>query len=68
MGLFQWFSFAAMLSPYFKTFEGSDYGNKHNRIALPELECNRIVILALRNLYHQVAFIYLHLVSEVNFC
>ena len=25
IGLVQWFSFAAMLSPYFKSFEGSDF-------------------------------------------
>ena len=40
MALFQWIFFAAMLSPYFESFEGSDYGNKPNRFAIPELESN----------------------------
>ena len=74
IGLFQWFSFAAMLGPYFKSFESSDYGNKPIRFAIPELKRNRfyqhhllLVPLALRNLLHHIAFVYLHLVTEVSF-
>ena len=44
ISLFQWFSYAAKLGPYFKFFEGSAYGNKPNRFAIPELESNRVFI------------------------
>ena len=44
IGLVQWVSFAAMLSPYLKSFEVSDFGKKPNRFAIPELEGSRVVI------------------------
>ena len=44
IGLVQWVSFAAMLSPYLKSFEGSDFGSKPNKFAIPELEYSRVVI------------------------
>ena len=43
IGLVQWVSFAAMLSPYFKSFEDSDLGSVTNRFGIPELECSRVV-------------------------
>ena len=43
IGLVQWVSFAAMLSPYFKSFEDSDFGSVPNRFGIPELECSRVV-------------------------
>ena len=44
IGLVQRVSFAAMLSPYLKSFEGSDFGSKPTRFAIPELKCSRVVI------------------------
>ena len=44
IGLIQWFSFAAMLSPYFKSFEVVTLGSKSNRFAIPKLECDWIVV------------------------
>ena len=57
IGLVQWVFFAAMLSPYLKSSEGSDFGSKPNRFAIPELECSRVIIsfaarsLGSKNLY-----------------
>ena len=67
-GLVQWVFFAAMLSPYLKSFEENYFGNKPNRFAIPELEGSRAVIsFAARSLGYKksfhTAFIYLHLVS-----
>ena len=68
IGVVQGVSFAAVLSPHLKSFEGSDFGNKLNRFAIPELECSRVVIsFAARSLGSKksllTAFMYLHLVS-----
>ena len=68
IGLVQWVSFAAMLSPYLKSFEGSDFGSKPNRFAIPQFKCFRIVIsFAVRSLDYKkslhTTFIYLYLVS-----
>ena len=38
IGLVQWFSFAAMLSPYSKSFEVETLGSKSNRFAIPKSE------------------------------
>ena len=72
IGLVQWVSFAAMLSSYLKSFEGSDFGSKPNRLAIPELESSRVVVFfAARSLSSKKslhsAFLYLHLVSYVLF-
>ena len=66
--LVQWVSFAAMLSPYLKSYEDSDFGSKPNKFAIPELECSRAVIsFAARSLgskkFLHTAFIYSHLDS-----
>ena len=44
IGRVQWFSFAAMLSPHFKTFEDVILGSKSNRFAIPKLEREWIVV------------------------
>ena len=66
--LVQWVSFAAMLSPKLKSFEGGDFGSKPNSFAIPELKCIQVVIsFAARSLgsmkTSHSAFIYLHLVN-----
>ena len=68
IGLAQWVSFAAMLSPYLKTLKGSDFGSKPNRFAIAEVECGRVVIsFAARCLGSKkslrTAFLCLHLVG-----
>ena len=44
IGLVQWFSFAAMLSPYSKSFEVVTLGSKSNRFAIPKLESDWVVV------------------------
>ena len=72
IGLVSWVSFAEMLSTYLKSFEASEFGNKPDRFAIPELECSRVVISflaamlvlwALRNLYILHLYIYKLLVK-----
>ena len=43
IGLVQWCSFAAMLSPYFESFEVMTLGSKSNRFDITKLECDCIV-------------------------
>ena len=44
IGLVQWVSFAASFSPYLKSFEGSDFGSKPKRFAIPESDFSRVAI------------------------
>ena len=68
IGLVQWVSFAAILSPYLKSFEGSHFGGKPNRFTISELECSQVAIsfaassLGSKKTFH-IAFIFLYLVS-----
>ena len=68
IGLVSCVYFAEMLSTYLKSFESSEFGNKPDRFAIPELESNRVVIsfparsLGSKKSLH-TAFLYLHVVS-----
>ena len=44
IGLIPRFSFAAMLGPYFKSFEVVTLGSKSNRFAIPKLKCDCVVV------------------------
>ena len=73
IGLFQRVSFAAILGPYFISFEGSDFGKNPNRFAIPELDCNLIFIsFAARSFGSEIsllhfAFKWQNFVCEVSF-
>ena len=44
IAMVQCVSFAAIVSPYLKSFEGGDFSSNWNRFVIPELECSRVVI------------------------
>ena len=58
IGLIQWFFFAAMLSPYFKSFEVVTLGSKSNRFAIPKLESDWIVVFFAARLLGSTKFIH----------
>ena len=66
IGLVQWVSFAAIMSPYFKSFEVVTLGSKSNRFAIPKLECDWIVdsfaarFLGFLKFIHTAVIVYLH--------